>query len=220
MAPDPAMHQTAGTPGVVMFAWLMGSMAAIIATLSSAESLVQEKQNAMEDFINRSNLPDVLADKVRKHCNYVYEREVQEQDSAVIAVLPTNLQILVVLHMHRDAVESVPFFKGKHPKFIAELVTKLKLEFYSPGACCSSMDHFLGWRVRLYVKVSERRMAKEKRSDGRRSGAAPVDLNSVGLTPVDLNSVDLISVDLTLVDPNSVDLTPVDLDSLFRHPLM
>lgn len=41
----------------------------------------------------------------------------------------------MVLHLYREALEKVPFFKGKHPQFITSLVTYLKLEYYSPGEC-------------------------------------------------------------------------------------
>jgi len=39
----------------------------------------------------------------------------------------------VVLHLYKEALEKVPFFRGQHPQFITSVVTFLQLEYYAPG---------------------------------------------------------------------------------------
>jgi hypothetical protein len=52
---------------------------------------------------------------------------------ACFHALPACLACQVVLHLYKEALEKVPFFRGKHPQFITTLITYLKLEYYSPG---------------------------------------------------------------------------------------
>jgi hypothetical protein len=42
------------------------------------------------------------------------------------------LRTELVLFMYRDALERVPFFQGKDPLFIADVVSHLKLQYFSP----------------------------------------------------------------------------------------
>lgn len=39
----------------------------------------------------------------------------------------------VVMHLFRDALQSIPLLRGLDPHFITALVTRLKLEYFSPG---------------------------------------------------------------------------------------
>lgn len=53
------------------------------------------------------------------------------------AVMPAELSVPLrtelVLYLHRDALERVPFFHGKDPLFISDVVACLKLQHFAPG---------------------------------------------------------------------------------------
>jgi hypothetical protein len=48
------------------------------------------------------------------------------------AELSVPLRTEVILYLYRDTVEKVPFFHGKEPQFLADLVTCLRLEYFAP----------------------------------------------------------------------------------------
>lgn len=90
------------------------------------------KRQSVDDFIRYRKLPQVLADRVRNYYNYIVERQIQHDEEDIISGLSSSLRTEVVLFMYREALEGVPFFRGKHPQFITSLVTYLKLEYYCP----------------------------------------------------------------------------------------
>lgn len=86
----------------------------------------------MDDFIRYRKIPQPLADRIRGFYAYIIEREVQNDEADIIAGMSTALKTEVVLFLYRDTLEKVPFFRGKHPHFIAAVVTYLKMEYYGP----------------------------------------------------------------------------------------
>lgn len=78
-------------------------------------------------------VPRALAHKVKRYYDYVVEREVQADEADIIAGLSANLRTQVVLHLYQEALEKVPFFRGRPPQFITSIVTVLQLEYYAPG---------------------------------------------------------------------------------------
>jgi hypothetical protein len=66
----------------------------------------------------------------------------------IIGGLSSTLRHEVVMYLYKDAVEKVPFFRGKHPQFIAAVVTQLKLEYYSPVSIMRGLPFNLHCAVR------------------------------------------------------------------------
>jgi hypothetical protein len=93
---------------------------------------VASKRQAVDEFLRHRKIPPKLADRIRNFFGYVLEREVHADESAIISSLSSSLRNEAVMHLYREAVEKVPFFKKKHPQFIASIVTCLKLEYYAP----------------------------------------------------------------------------------------
>jgi hypothetical protein len=90
------------------------------------------KRQAVDDFLSNRKIPPKLADRVRNFYNYVLVREVHADEAEIISGLSSSLRNKTVMFLYKDAVEKVPFFRNKHPQFIASIVTCLKLEYYAP----------------------------------------------------------------------------------------
>lgn len=69
---------------------------------------------------------------MKSYYRFLWARELQQEETRWLDNLNSALRTEMVLYMYHDAVSRVPFFHGKHPHFIASLVTKLKPEMYSP----------------------------------------------------------------------------------------
>ena len=59
------------------------------------------------------------------------------------AELSVPLRTELVLFMYREALERVPFFCGKDPLFIADVVSRLKLQYFSPVSEGRVGDHWV-----------------------------------------------------------------------------
>ncbi|KAG1678597.1 hypothetical protein FOA52_012604 [Chlamydomonas sp. UWO 241] len=119
--------------GASLFAYFMGSMTSLIACSDSHSARLARKKAAVDDFLRDRKMPNRLSEKVRTFYNYTVARTVRQDEAEIIAGLSMGLRMQVVLHLYRQALEKVPFFRGKPPQFITSLVTRLKLEYFSPG---------------------------------------------------------------------------------------
>lgn len=75
----------------------------------------------------------MLSKHIRQFGAYIVGRKVGMNDGEILSTLPSNLRTELVLFLYRNTLRKVPFFDDKAPQFIAELVTVMKIEFYSPG---------------------------------------------------------------------------------------
>ena len=53
--------------------------------------------------------------------------------AAVLTELSVPLRTELMLFLHRDALERVPFFQGHDPLFITDVVAVLQLQHFAPG---------------------------------------------------------------------------------------
>lgn len=93
---------------------------------------ISGRKQSVDDFLRYRKIPQPLADRIRGFYAYIIDREVQNDEADIIAGMSTALRTEVVLFLYRDTLEKVPFFKGKHTRFIAAVVTYLKMEYYGP----------------------------------------------------------------------------------------
>lgn len=70
-------------------------------------------------------VPRALADKVKSYYDYVVEREVQADEANIIEGLSASLRTQVVLHLHSEALEKVPFFRYCATKLASSCISSM-----------------------------------------------------------------------------------------------
>jgi cyclic nucleotide gated channel alpha 4 len=119
--------------GACTFAYLMGNMTAMLTSYDPAREF-QEKQDAdVQNFIEKRHIPQMLANHISHYYSFKVRREYRSDEMAIINGLPDRLKDEVTLHLHKDFVSSIPMFHDKTPKFIAEILERLSLDFIQPG---------------------------------------------------------------------------------------
>ena len=78
-------------------------------------------------------VPHNLSLRIRQFYDYIVEREVRNDETDIIAGLPSKLRTEIILFLFREIMVKVNYFQNKAPQFIAELVMNMKIEFYTPG---------------------------------------------------------------------------------------
>eukprot|EP01025_Chloroclados_australasicus_P052025 TRINITY_DN6056_c7_g1_i1.p1 TRINITY_DN6056_c7_g1~~TRINITY_DN6056_c7_g1_i1.p1 ORF type:complete len:227 (+),score=26.31 TRINITY_DN6056_c7_g1_i1:75-683(+) len=89
----------------------------------------------VDKFIKLRNLPNDLARRIRTYFNFVSTRDMHHSDVDLVKNMPNELQQEVVFYIFRKILENTPFFKGRSPHFIVQVVLRFRLEVYSPGDC-------------------------------------------------------------------------------------
>lgn len=119
--------------GVTVFAYIMGAVTSLIGALNSTSARIAAKRQRVDEFLRARMIPSFLGHKVREFYSYLTLKEVANDDSEIIGGLPSRLRTQLILFLFRDTLAKVLYFEDKPPQFIAELVMKMRLEFFSPG---------------------------------------------------------------------------------------
>ncbi|GMH41134.1 hypothetical protein BSKO_09044 [Bryopsis sp. KO-2023] len=118
--------------GVTVFAYLMGAVTSLLGALNSSQARIAAKKQRVDDFLRARKVPQIMANKIRQFYSYIVDKEVRNDETDIIAGLPNKLRTEVILYLFRETLEKVLYFENKAPKFIAELVMMMKIEFYAP----------------------------------------------------------------------------------------
>lgn len=119
--------------GACLFAYLMGNMTAMLTSYDPAREY-QEKQDAdVQNFIEKRHIPELLGKNISHYYSFKVRREYRKDELAIINGLPDRIKDEVTLRLHKDFVKSIKQLHNKTPKFIAEVLERLTLDFVQPG---------------------------------------------------------------------------------------
>ena len=86
-----------------------------------------------------TRLPKNIAVRVKEFHEYWLQRSRSVEEEAILSCLPLPMRTDLVLHLYKDIVEQVPFFRNKSSLFIGELVLKLRPILCAPVSACICM---------------------------------------------------------------------------------
>ncbi|KAL1416038.1 hypothetical protein MTO96_028377 [Rhipicephalus appendiculatus] len=125
--------------GTVGYALLLGLCASTIQTMDYSRRLLREKLKEVEDYMQCQKFPSKLRSRMRDYFENRYEGRVFDE-AKILASLSDPLREEIVNHSIRTTVRTVPFFAQSEPTFIAELVSRLRHEFFQPGDLIVKQD--------------------------------------------------------------------------------
>jgi len=119
--------------GSSMFAYMMGSVATLIANSNELTARMTRQMLAIDRFVRMRRIPRALASQVRAFYAYRMERETQMEENDILMGLTDSLRSQLTLYVYKDLLEKIPFFKGKGASFITAIVPHLHPVYASPG---------------------------------------------------------------------------------------
>ncbi|KAH6938298.1 hypothetical protein HPB50_008356 [Hyalomma asiaticum] len=125
--------------GTVGYALLLGLCASTIQTMDYSRRLLREKLKEVEDYMQCQKFPNKLRSRMRDYFENRYEGRVFDE-AKILASLSDPLREEIVNHSIRTTVRTVPFFAQSEPTFVAELVSRLRREFFQPGDLIVKQD--------------------------------------------------------------------------------
>lgn len=83
-------------------------------------------------YMKQNKITGELESRVKQYLNYLWlSTELSNVD--VLDCLPDNLKKEISMNVHIETLKRVLIFQDCEPGLLEELVTKLKLQIYSPG---------------------------------------------------------------------------------------
>ncbi|XP_077554231.1 potassium/sodium hyperpolarization-activated cyclic nucleotide-gated channel 3-like [Haemaphysalis longicornis] len=118
--------------GTVGYALLLGLCASTIQTMDYSRRLLREKLKEVDDYMHCQKFPRKLRSRMRDYFENRYEGRVFDE-AKILASLSEHIREEITNHSIRTTVRTVPFFAQSDPTFVAELVSRLRPEFFQPG---------------------------------------------------------------------------------------
>jgi len=119
--------------GVGVYSYVIGNVASLLANIDPAKAHHIENLERLTAFMTYRELPHSLQQRIRNYYNYLWEKRLGYDESAVLSTLPPGLRTEVTLYLKREFLENVPLFKGASEEFIRDIALGMRPVIFTPG---------------------------------------------------------------------------------------
>ena len=97
--------------GVGFYSFVIGNLSSIMHDIDEKSSKLQNKINALNDFATKTKLPNNTVEKIKRYFIKNQEDDNEIIDPSLLYDLPVAVRAQIMLHTHKDVIETVSFFK-------------------------------------------------------------------------------------------------------------
>ncbi|MBL7999612.1 MAG: cyclic nucleotide-binding domain-containing protein [Candidatus Kapabacteria bacterium] len=119
--------------GMVMYAYLIGNIATLLNRIDPARVHYEENLDRVHAFIRYRSIPSTLVRRITDYYDYMWEKRLGYDESAILSTLPTALRKDIVLYLKRDVIERVTIFHDASEDFIHDIAAHLHPQIAMPG---------------------------------------------------------------------------------------
>jgi hypothetical protein len=121
--------------GVCFFSFVIGSLSSMMASVDTKANDLANKLSIIDEFTKQAKLDKDLSLRLRHALQYSSEKTgfSWSDKQSIFTELPRSLRYEVALAMHQGAAKELPFFVGKDPMFISQVVPFLQNRFHEVG---------------------------------------------------------------------------------------
>lgn len=119
--------------GFLMMGYLVGNIAGL---LNRPDPLRAQYSNALEEvsaFTQYHQLPSQLKHRIIDYFGYMWQQRAAFSDSNILQMLPGGIRMEISLHLKRDVINRVPFFREADETFLREIANEMKPIVVTPG---------------------------------------------------------------------------------------
>ncbi|CAF3145276.1 unnamed protein product [Rotaria sp. Silwood2] len=119
--------------GVIVFAAIVGNIGSIITSMNAVRADFRQKVDQVKQYMTFRKVGNELERRVITWFDYLWLQKQVVNEDLVLDSLPQKLRAEVATHIHLAALKRVPIFAEAQPGLLVELITRLKLQIFSPG---------------------------------------------------------------------------------------
>jgi len=119
--------------GFIMMGYLIGNIAGL---LNKPDPLRAQYASALEEvsaFVQYHSLPADLKHRIVDYFGYMWQQRAAFNESSILDLLPGGIKTEVSLHLKRDVIQRVPFFREASETFIREIANEMRPLVVTPG---------------------------------------------------------------------------------------
>lgn len=119
--------------GAGAFGFVIGNIATIMSNIDFARNQHMDRMQRINAFMQYNDIPPDLSGRVHSYYSYLWRTRKGFDEASILAELPTSLRREVEIHLRRDIVAKVPFFKGASNIMLFAIVEHLKPRIALPN---------------------------------------------------------------------------------------
>ncbi|CAF0980687.1 unnamed protein product [Adineta steineri] len=119
--------------GVIVFATIVGNVGSIIASMNTTRADFRQKVDQVKSYMEFRKVGTELERRVITWFDYLWLQKQVTNEDDILESLPEKLRVEIAIHIHLAALRRVPIFSEAQSGLLVELVTRLKLQIFSPG---------------------------------------------------------------------------------------
>jgi voltage-gated potassium channel len=119
--------------GVAVYGFVIGNVASLLSNIDTTKASFLKQMEDVNSFLSYKSVPKRLKNKVNDYYQYIWYNRMVQSEKGLISNLPDSLKTEISLHIHKQLIERVPFFKDVDKDFIGEIILHLKEKIFLPG---------------------------------------------------------------------------------------
>lgn len=112
--------------GAGVFGFVIGNIATIMANIDFARNQHLDRMQRITTFLHYNRIPAHLSGRINDYFAYVWRTRKGFNEAEILDALPPTLRRDVEMHLRRDIVAKVPFFRGADNLMLGAIVSRLK----------------------------------------------------------------------------------------------
>ncbi len=119
--------------GFLMMGYLIGNISGL---LNKPDPLRAQYASALEEvsaFATYHGLPAEIKHRIVDYFGYMWQQRASFNESNVLDALPGGIKTEIMLHLKRDVIQQVPFFRDASEVFIREIANEMRPIVVTPG---------------------------------------------------------------------------------------
>ena len=118
---------------IVLVATLVGNIGSVISNMNIEQDKFQEKVDGIKSLMSLRRVSKELDTRVVKWLGYFHKNNQNWDEDEILFSLPDKLRIEISSNVYLETLKKVHIFAECEEGLLKELVTKLKVQVYSPG---------------------------------------------------------------------------------------
>lgn len=119
--------------GVGTYGFVIGNVASILSNLDPGRASFLHRMEQLSAFMSYRSIPPDLQRRIGDYYRHVWRERLDHDETQLLERLPPGLRTAVALHLKRDLLQAVPFFRGASEPFLKEIALEMKPSLYPPG---------------------------------------------------------------------------------------
>ena len=118
---------------IVLVATLVGNIGSVISNMNIEQDKFQEKVDGIKSLMSLRRVSKELDTRVVKWLGYFHKNNQNWDEDEILFSLPDKLRVEISSNVYLETLKKVHIFAECEEGLLKELVTKLKVQVYSPG---------------------------------------------------------------------------------------